>query len=111
MERGDEGSTASAKLHENKIARMGKDGKLHLPPNILKLKEPLLPRKPLRAPHRAFSKAAAGLCVVAEIDSVVLGIEHQFVHPYNFAFPKRGYLAPAFCNLLHAPMLDCCSAP
>src|SRR5260370_38240016 len=90
MEWGDEGSTASAKLHENKIARMGKDGKLHLPPNILKLKEPLLPHKPLRAPHRAFSKAAAALGGVPEIDSVVLRIQHQFVHPYNGGFAKRG---------------------
>src|SRR6266566_7535610 len=61
---------------------------LHLPPNILEIKEPLFPHKPLRAPHSPFSEPASGLGVVAEINGVIGRIEHQFVHADDVAFAE-----------------------
>src|ERR1700719_2020207 len=90
MERGYEGSTASAKLHQNKITRMEKDGKrrLYFPPNILEIEEAFFPRQPLRRAHCTLGEATAGFRIMTEIDRVVRGIEHHFMHSNHFAFAK-----------------------
>ena len=58
MERGYEGGTASAKLHENKITRIGRGWKtqpLNFPPYILEIVETFFPCNPLCRAHSAFS--------------------------------------------------------
>ena|SRR5438270_5729222 len=91
MERGYEGSTASTKLHENKIARIGRRWKtqpLQLPPNVLEIEKAFFPFNPLGCPHCTFREAASGLGVMAEIDCVVSGIKHHFVHADHFSFAE-----------------------
>src|SRR3954452_2352738 len=93
MERGYEGSTASAKLHENKIARIGGDGKLsrlYFSPHILKIVKTFFACKPLGCPHCAFCEPPSRFCIMAEIDRVMSGIQHQFVHSDNLAFAEGG---------------------
>src|SRR3954452_4963797 len=93
MERGHEAGTASAKLHENKIARIGRDGKLsrlYFSPHILKIVKAFSPCDPLAWPHCAFREPSSRFCYMAEIEGVMRGIQPHFVHSNNLAFAEGG---------------------
>ncbi len=82
---------ASTELHRIKIARMEEDGKwgaLQFSPDVFEVEESLLAGEPFGGAHGAFGESAAGLGIVAEIDPVSRGIEDQFVHADDVAFPE-----------------------
>src|SRR5450432_115661 len=53
--------------------------RLQIAPDISEIVETLLAHKPLRGADGAFGETTAGLGVVAEVDAVVSGFEHDFM--------------------------------
>ena len=60
-------------------------------PHIFEVKESVFAYQPLGSPHCAFGEASSRFGVVAEIDGVAPGVQHNLVHPNHVALTKRGY--------------------
>ena len=65
---------------------------LELRPDLLESEKALLAGQPLRSPDGPFGESQAGLGVMAEVNGVGRGVEHQFVHSDDFALAKGGNL-------------------
>src|SRR5580658_1208533 len=61
---------------------------LQFPPQVLEIVEALFPHQPLRGAHGPFGEAAAGFGVVAEIDPVGRGFEHDLMQADDLAFAE-----------------------
>src|SRR6266496_6375083 len=73
---------------------------LQLPPDILELIKAFLSGNPLCPPHRPLRKSATRLSIVTNVDCIVLGIEHQFMHANHVTFAKGRDLDLCTCVLL-----------
>src|SRR5581483_4451751 len=61
-------------------------------PDVFEIVEAFLAYEPFCSANSAFGKAAAGLGVVTQINSIGLGFEDDFVKSDDLAFAKRGDL-------------------
>src|SRR5581483_280111 len=110
VERRDEGSTTSAKLHENKITRIEQGweqshfsqgaeeveqprfNSLYFRPDIFKVEKSLFVHDPFRRAHRAICESAARFGIVTQVDRVRRRLKNYFVHSHDFAFAERSDL-------------------
>src|SRR5581483_996310 len=103
LERGNEGSAASPKVHAVSIARTAENFTvgLELLPDFAEVVEALSDGDPLGGAHGALGEAAAILGIVAKIDVVIAGVEGQLVHADDLSFAKGDDLQLRVACLLH----------
>ena len=79
---------------------------LHFPPHIFEIVKALLSGYPLGGENRAFGEAAAGFRIVAQVDSIIVRLEHHFMHADDFALAEGGdfYRIANWHSLAHQPL-------